>query len=320
MTAQIVPLPLSADTDPSAARAMLAALDGEPAPEPVPEPAPGSLSAWAADPDARPSPLPPLSARRSRIVDGYPERTGWPVGLLPGEALAADLEARGYTYARGTGYAHHGQRVEVDEVGRAVADVLRQAAAGLPMPPGVEFLAARDRLTEESRAARLAAVETPEEEIPGGLGVVDYAVALDTSRPMRAAVRRRMARLSPEERAVDPRPRRATADALECTAEDLMTSTRARAAVVSLIRPHLPAPAAEDLGEDTEAASAWLASFDEEDVLRRSTLSVLYAEAGRPGDLPPAALRALAAERWGEPRKARGHFIYRPAQARTARP
>lgn len=304
--------------DVEAARAALAALDGLPAPEPLPEPAPGSLTAWAADPDALPCPLPPLSARRSRVVDGYAERTGWPTGRLPAEALAADLAARGYAFARGTGYTRHGERVEVSEVGRAVADVLREAADALPLPPGVELLAARDRLADESRAARLAAVDTPDEEIPGGLSVVDYAVALDTSGPMRGLVHRLLAALTPEERAADARPRRAIADALHCTADDLAASAPARRAVVDLVRPHLPAPSAEDLGEDADAATAFLATFDGEDTLRRSTLSALYVEAGSPGDLPPAALRALAAERWGEPRKTRGHFLYRPARASQA--
>ena len=46
----------------------------------------------------------------------------------------------------------------------------------------------------------------------------------------------------------------------------------------------------------------------------RADLPRLYATAGSPGGLAPAALRALAATRWGAPVKVRGTYLYRPAR------
>ncbi|WP_225753970.1 hypothetical protein [Actinotalea sp. Marseille-Q4924] len=302
------------------ARAALAADRGEPAPAPWPVPHPGGLLAWADTPTSGPGPLPPLETRRTRRGTHGPDHLGWPVGLLPGALIAADLTARGLAFARGAGYTLHGDRISVDQAARMVADVLDAAAFLLPDPRLAALRQIRAVLGEESMAARLRACDDGDRgEIPDGVEFLTWARALDTSGPMRAATALALADATDADRAEDTREtaaeRVALRHALRATAQEIRVSAAARRGVVDLVRPHLR-PATRPV--DATAADAFLARFDAETTLRRSALAPAYAEAGSPGALTKTALLAAADARWGTPARLHGHVTYRPA--RTVRP
>lgn len=119
-----------------------------------------SLLDYANDPGSVPSPLPAHHKRRH--VRGW--QHDWPVGLLPGEALALDLTRQGVTYLHGRGYALSGSPLEAPQVARLVADLMDTAATALG--PWVEafgldgldeFTVVDDDLRDTVRALRLTA-------------------------------------------------------------------------------------------------------------------------------------------------------------------
>lgn len=273
---------------------------------------PVSLLEFARQPDAAANPLPPLDARKVAYSYGFPSRRAWPVDLLPAAAIAEDLARDGLSFQRGRGYVDaDGVRLEVDEVAALAVRVLVDAAEYLPWP---RRAALEERLRlgrsayEDTRASVLAAYDSTDDvtvsTFPDRLLASSTFTRLDL-----AAVRAELASLPADDPgAVDWRPYEW---ALRQTADELRTSAAARRRLVDAIRPHLPTPSpSADPGE----AVAWLSQFDSRDVLRRSELSALYSEAGRPGDLSPSDLRAAASERWGAPRQLRGIYSYRPSR------
>ncbi|MGN6446304.1 hypothetical protein [Amnibacterium sp.] len=261
---------------------------------------------------APPSPLPGQHARRASRDYGVTSATSWPVDLLPAAALAEDLLARGVTFRRGVGYAQHGAYREPDQIARMLPDLLDDVADTLPTTSAADWERFLGEVLPqiEDGFADWAAEASGLDGLPDGYieGVHDMVLG----DWMRAEDERQM-RLLPEHRANDAR-NRADASALRFTAQDLRTSAAARRRLMDAIRPHLAEQHAEAV-EDDAATIAWLASFDGRPVIRRSEISALYAEAGRPGAVPPARLRTLAEDRWGPAVKTRGHFLHRPATA-----
>ena len=299
------------------ARAALAAMRGEPAPAPWPVPHPGGLLAWADAPTSGPCPLPPQDARRTRRGTDGPDRLGWPVGLLPGTLLGADLTARGLTFARGSGYVLDGERISTDQAARLVADVLDDAAFLLPDPRLAALREIRDTLAQDSRDARLLACDDDERgEVPDGVDFLTWQRLRDTSGPMRASTALALASATDADRAEDTpetaAERVALRHALRATAQEIRVSAAARRGVLDLVRPYL-SPATRTA--DATAAAAFLARFDAEPTLRRSALVPAYLAAGSPGALTKTGLLALAEDRWGAATRLHGHVIHRPARA-----
>jgi hypothetical protein len=297
----------------NATRAAIAAAEGRPAPAPLPLPHPGGLIAWTYCP-TDPCPLPPPSARRSRLgAYGMVDLFGWPVGLLPMEAIAADLLGEGITFARGIGYTHGRERLDAEGVARRVTDLLDATAESLPDPRLAEFRAWEADLRRVATAARDEALF----DVENGLDVplLEWAMFLDTSGPSRASLKVARERATAADHAEDTpevvRERAAIRQGLRATANEIRTSAAARRSLIASLRPHLTAaPAAPH--EDTLVASEFLARYDGEAAVRRSSLVREYGEAGAPGNLSPSDLRALATDRWGQPVRRRGHFTYRP--------
>lgn len=274
-----------------------------------------SLFKFAEDPAAVPNPLPPLEARRSVVVHGFARPGAWPVALLPAGALAVDLVALGVAFQRGSGYAADGRHVEPHDVAFLAATVLEAVADELPWRPKE---AAAERLRVASEQLEIARNNTLDRMGVVADATVDpdpalmrstYEMSTYSMRRLVTAARRDLDRL-PDDVAPSWRP---FSFALMETAADLRASARSRRLLLDLVRPYLPAPSAAPA--DAVAVESFLAQFDGVDALRRSELSVLYSEAGRPGGLAPADLRQAAADRWGAPRQVRGIYTYRPARS-----
>lgn len=105
----------------------------------------------------------------------------------------------------------------------------------------------------------------------------------------------------------------ATVDALRATARDARVSPRAAAVLARDLRPFLPAPAPVEDAPDSVDVEGFLARYDGAPLILRRDLWRLYGGLARPGGLTKGALFARAAERWGEARRARGEFVFRPA-------
>lgn len=277
-----------------------------------------SLFKFAESPTSTPNPLPALDARKVRQVDGFPSAGAWPVALLPGREIAADLARLGVTFRRGAGYAVDGRRVSPEEVGDLVVLVLDLAADELPLGRR-ETAALRLRLASEQLAiAESRTLDLLDRAAADGVPGLEmasrdvYIMSTFTLRGMVADAKRDLATL-PD----DPEPSwRPWASALRATAAELRASSAARRLVLSRVLPYLPAPAPGVL--DTAPVDAFLAALDGRDVVRRSELPGLYEAARCPGGLSPADLRAAAADRWGDPVRRRGIFVYRPASAASA--
>lgn len=272
---------------------------------------PVSLLEFACQPDAAANPLPPLDARKIRDSYGFPTRGAWPVDLLPAAAIAEDLARDGLSFQRGRGYLDEdGARLDVDQVASLAVRVLVAAAEYLPWPrrAALEERLRLDREAYEDTRANVVAAYDGTDDVAAS-AFPDRLLASSTfTRHDLAAVRAELAALPAEDPdGVDWRPYEW---ALRQTADELRTSSSARRRLVDAIRPHLPAPSSADPGE----AVAFLATFDDRDVLRRSELTALYREAGLPGGLSSADLRAAGDARWGAARKSAGHHVWRPAR------
>lgn len=275
-----------------------------------------SLFKFAQAPDAVPNPLPPLDARKSRVADGFAQRGAWPVDLLPAAALAQDLARLGVAFRRGVGYLHDGARVEPDDVAFLAATVIEAAADELPRRPreaAQERMALAQAELDTARANALAKLDAlaDDDTVDPDPAVVrsTYEMSTYSMRRFVAAARRDLDTL-PDDAGQSWLP---YAAALEQTAAELRTSPGARRRLLDALRPCLPAPAVA--APDLAALDAFLASFDARDVLRRSELSALYSEAGRPGGLSSADLRNAGDNRWGVARKSAGHHVWRPSRA-----
>lgn len=272
---------------------------------------PASLLDYATSPALLPPPLPPQDTRRRLRRDGFPVLGGWPADLLPGPEIAADLVERGVTFRVGVGYALNGAQREPDQIARLVPDLLDEVADTLPTEAAKEWEHYFDAVLpaiQDNAYERLA--EGHKE------GTLSDENAAEVYRLLLGAWEdeddRNLERLEALP-AVDAR-HRADAYALRVTAAEFRVSLAARRRLLGIVRPHLAELTAETT-EDEQAAVCWLAAFDRRTTVRRSELAALYAEADSPGALPPARLRALAAERWGEPRYLKGHPTHRPALA-----
>ncbi len=252
-----------------------------------------------------PSPFPPQSARKSRREYGYPTLGAWPVDMLPASALAVDLARRGVTFQRGTGYAVHGTYREPDQIARMAADLLAEVAEALPVARVATLSAWIAETEAHVERAYFATME--DDTIPYD----DLGDALTTATAFAGSGLIAASHGIESETEADELIE-AERWAIRKTVAELQTSSTTRRRLLDAVRPYLPTRSATD-GIDLAPALAFLASFDERQTLRRSELSALYSEADSPSSLPPAALRALAAERWGEPRMLHGFPTYRPS-------
>jgi hypothetical protein len=270
-----------------------------------------SLLDFATRPARVPCPLPPLAARR---------RSGaWPVGLLPVDHLVEDLHRRGLEYRRGSGFSISGERVDDYEMARLTAATLQIAAESLHLPQArsailFEHAAALDAETDRLQAE--AHKETNNYEAAELLCRTTSAGARAMASGIRAALTAPDA-LTQDREADTGDTWKEHAQALARTARDVKASPTVQARMLQLLRRALPAPGMPEAA-DGPTAEDFLASLDTLDALRRSALASLYAEAGYPGGLSPDELRALAAARWGAPRKLQGIYTYRPARSAAA--
>lgn len=267
-----------------------------------------SLLDFAAQPGTLTSPLPPLDARR---------RSGaWPVGLLPIEQIAEDLTRRGLQYRRGSGFSILGERIDDYEAARMAAVTLQIAAEslGATKPRSVTLQVHEALLEAETDRLQVEAHSATDDYEAAELL---FAVTSTGARALAAGIR--TALNAPDALTQD----RATAtgdawkehaDALTRTGRDVRASPTVQARFLQLLRRVLPAPG-NGQEADGPTAQDFLASLDDRETLRRSALPALYEEAGRPGDVFPDELRALASARWGPPRKLQGIYTYRPARA-----
>lgn len=99
--------------------------------------------------------------------------------------------------------------------------------------------------------------------------------------------------------------------ATRVTARQIRISAPARKNLLGLVRLHLPIPARPS--SDAAAAGAFLALYDGSGIIARSTLARDYVAHGTPGDMTKADLLALAADRFGAPRKSNGAFVFHAA-------
>lgn len=245
-----------------------------------------------------PSILPAPASRRKSLA--------FPVGLLPFPAIAEDLARRGLAYLNGSGYLLSGDRLDASEAARLAAVVLEEASLLLPEPRTATLKAHRDKISSDTPLDRARAAEAA----PEGFERLASELAATGSRALLAGLDVALAEAHADDDAPDFTAERF---ALKATADDLRTSSAAQRALLSGVRPHLPAP--ESVSPDAASAAAFLAALDARPTLRRSELAFLYSEAGSPGALPPAELRRLAEERWGMAIKSSGHYTYRPALA-----
>lgn len=265
--------------------------------------------------DLDPERLPSLSALR---------RSGsWPVGLLPLDLIAEYLAlVGGVRYRRGSGITIDGAPVDDAEVARLASVSLEIAADSLwsPKLPSEVFEHVLARAERDQDAAQALAHREIQDDYEAAEAL---SSALSTGADYwRGAADRALHSgdtLAADRAAEGEGERwREHADALRITAREVKASPRARALLLKSLRALLPAPETPTVSEDD--AAAWLATLDGLDLLRRSDLPRLYEDAGSPGDLPAAELRALAASRWGEPRPLRGIYVYRPARSLERNP
>lgn len=317
-------------------------------PRPLPL-TPGGLLAWAdsttwtdlrptyTEPASATCPLPPVAQREHRGA----MRGAWYVGDVPAEAIAHDLTAAGVTFAPGVGYARQGERLDAEDVARLAARVLDETADRLPEPPALveaeadacalaeatAYADAYDRVVEtwEAEASALVGGEAYYSGEPVsldfGASVIVYvnadaaAHALNWTRPSRGLVAALVATAPADPDVVNAHA--ALLDTLHTTAATIRRSAPARRALLARLRPLLSAPSTPRA--DLDAASAFLAAYDDENRVSRPALVRAYAAAGRPGDLDDNGVRALAAARWGDVVKVRGTDHYRPNNTTRSR-
>jgi hypothetical protein len=248
----------------------------------------------------------------------------WPVGLLPASAIAADLALGAgrdpgnpddptgpVAYRRGVGYLVGTTKVSADYVARRVAFILEEVARRLPRTTSVELAGALDVVASE-RPADIANRRVPEGDASPEAWAATAEIAVVG---IRFWSRRLEAQIAAHDPATDvdyDEHRRA----LRITAREIRASAAARKQLLTSVLPHLPAAASPTQPDsDTTAALAFLATLDAEPKVSRASVVSSYRAHGRPGDLADADLRAAATERWGEPRKLRGEFVYRPSAA-----
>lgn len=88
---------------------------------------------------------------------------------------------------------------------------------------------------------------------------------------------------------------------------------RAASLLLSALQPHLPSPSASA----EIAATEYLATLDRLGSIDRPRLWCHYLEHGEPGGLSKSDLFALAAARWGQPRKLHGTYTFRTTRPTT---
>lgn len=263
--------------------------------------------------------LPPLAQRFKVLEYGLTTNGGWPVGLLPLDALSADLARRGLRYRRSVGFTIDGESVDGHRIASLAAAVLREAAEALPPPRRVQIESATRELRatiSQARAELLARFDAAPTLLEQNPDLLRTEMEKATALPRRLLAELRQETIDSAEALAAEPDWRAYAAALRHTAADVLTSQRAARILGAALRSYVPAP--EQDPEEEAAALAFLASLDARPSLRRSELGALYAEAGSPGALALSALRTLAAERWGAPVKSHGHYLYRPAHATAA--
>jgi hypothetical protein len=227
---------------------------------------------------------------------------------LPAEPIALDLADRGVTYQRGVGYALHGEYREPDQIALLAVDLLADVADRLPLDRSSSFNATASNIESEIARRVDEVIDSEDADDPTFGALYDGAIVFG-GEYLRLLLDDAIA--SGDIETADERAR-AERSALQLTSKELRTSVAARGRLIARVRPYLPT--ARRLG-DYAVAATFLASFDEEPTLRRSTVPVLYGEAGSPGGLDASAIRHLATERWGEARQLKGHPTYRPLEA-----
>ncbi|MEV7648023.1 hypothetical protein [Arthrobacter sp. NPDC089319] len=268
---------------------------------------PRTLNDWTRQPVEATNPLPSLSAKR---------RSGaWPIGLLS-EVLAPEIALRGVRYKRGQGFTQDGEPLGEYGVAQIARTVLTIAS---------EQLDSRESRSDSLlRAQAIAAEWMDDAQAFAHNNIDDYEAAenladVTTFTPTMIYKRLTEQLQAPDALAQDAEtaamlaPWQEHSDALALTARDLAQSGKTRAALAKDLRSLLPAPSAAVSGE--ARVVSWLSQFDDVDLLLRSDVGRYYVEDGEPGKLPSGEVRALAAARWGEPRKFQGQFVYRPARA-----
>ncbi|MDN4479905.1 hypothetical protein [Demequina muriae] len=265
--------------------------------DPLPTgPEDGLLAALHADPVAA---LPePSTARRDGAL---------PVALLPVGHLTADARARGLSGGAGRAYAIDGRAVSAASAASLLADVLDDAAAILRAEEEtVEALNGERRMI----AGYFFDVAEPDEDVRETMRQIHEAVGWTTGaeRALRSPGSARLI----EDRA-DTIAR--LARALDATALSLRTSAAARRTLLPLVRDHL----APDAAPSPDEAAAFLARFDGEATVRRSTVWDAYETEGSPGALDRPALYALADDRWGRSVKSSGYPLWRPISGTRSR-
>lgn len=271
-----------------------------------------SLLSWSEDPAAARSPLPPLSTvQRSR---------GFPVPLLPFDALAADLAHFDLFYVPRRGFASS-SGVPVDET--VVVDwasrILRVVAGNLwSQESPLAFLDRhRAEVDASSDALQARAHREVEDYDDAEATFAAYDVPNALARPMLNAADHNPRWMEAEDRWGDLGERfRDQSVALSSTARSL-AYPQARKYLLQNLRaamaapPGLPGPEAPSAVDAT--LGAFLAQFDDRPRLRRSDL-------GRAEGAPSfrrSKLYAAAAHRWGAPRVRDGYPTYYP-QARLS--
>jgi len=269
-----------------------------------------SLLDWANNFDAAPSPLPPHSERRTRRAHGSSYLGAWPADLLPADAIALDLADLGVSYQRGRGYTINGSHREPDQIAQLAVDTIVAAADRLPQDRERAYNAAATQIEVEIEHDLEVLLDQADPSDPL-LGDLYDATTVFGGDFLRRGLDEAIA--SGAIREADQRAKDDLAG-LRYTAKELRTSVAARSRLLANIRPHLPAPRPNT---DPDKAEAFLATLDDRASIRRSAVPRLYANAGSPGGLDPAEIRALATARWGAPRHLDGHPTYRPAQAES---
>lgn len=238
---------------------------------------------WAAAPSSAPTPFP------------QPRESGaWFAGDLPAAELAAVLAARGFRRGTATGerVVREGSPVPTVLVDEELASLHDELADLVDASPEA---AADARLDVEARAIVARAPD-------GRWGSAGWE-----------------ARLAAERRADGVRAEKHGAASLARALRDTATDLRRKSRAAKNLRPRVVArlPVAEPDTADVELATAWLAQYDAEPIVRRAELVRAYALSGAPGGLNATHLRALMIHRWGEPSKRDGYDVHKPAARAT---